>query len=268
MTTSGSAEIGGFDVPTQQSRVRRSLGYCPQFNALLGNLGGREHLEQYARIKGVRAMEQYAQGLIDHVGLAKFADEPCRTYSSGNKRKLSFGMAICGNPKVILLDEPAAGVDTGARRFLWTPIAQQTRAGRAVILTTHSMDECEALCQRLTILVGGRLKCIGTVSHLKQRYGGLYQLVINVGSTGDTARVNEFIKKHYASSIMIAMHGHTMKYSIDRNGDAASLSDIFEADRIAPGQHRNRGVRAVTHHARADFRHVRDGVIGRVVIQA
>ncbi|KAG7263275.1 hypothetical protein CRUP_000329, partial [Coryphaenoides rupestris] len=88
-------------------------------------------------------------------------------YSGGNKRKLSTAMALIGCPPVIFLDEPTTGMDPKARRFLWDCILSIIRDGRSVVLTSHSMEECEALCTRMAIMVNGRFKCLGSIQHLK-----------------------------------------------------------------------------------------------------
>ncbi|CAM9893019.1 unnamed protein product, partial [Hapterophycus canaliculatus] len=101
------------------------------------------------------------------------------TLSGGNKRKLSLAVALIGGPPVLLLDEPSSGMDPGARRSMWEVISSLS-ASRSVILTTHSMEECEAVCGRLGIMVGGRLRCIGTPQHLKGRFGGGYSVEVRV----------------------------------------------------------------------------------------
>ena len=100
------------------------------------------------------------------------------TYSGGNKRKLSTAIALVGNPSIVFLDEPTSGMDPGARRFLWNTVLQMVRGGQAVVLTSHSMEECEALCTRLGIMVNGQFKCLGSIQHLKNRFGSGYSLTI------------------------------------------------------------------------------------------
>jgi len=115
-------------------------------------------------------MGPYVEKLITFLGLAAYAKHPCGTYSGGNKRKLSLGMALIGNPRIVFLDEPSTGMDPQARRDMWNLISQ-TMSGRSVILTTHSMEECEALCERIGIMVAGQFRCIGSSQHLKSKFG-------------------------------------------------------------------------------------------------
>lgn len=112
--------------------------------------------------------------------LVDFADKQAGTLSGGNKRKLSVAIAMIGHPRVVFLDEPSTGMDPVARRYMWDVIsALTTGAGEcSVILTTHSMEEAEALCTRIGIMVNGQLRCLGTSQHLKNRFGQGFELEI------------------------------------------------------------------------------------------
>ena len=179
---SGSAYIGGNSVSTELEKCRTLIGYCPQFDAITENLTGREHLELYAYIKGVpknRVAEQVSY-MLKHMDLQDYSDILAGTYSGGNKRKLSVAMALIGNPSVVFLDEPSAGMDPEARKKMWKILGKLKRNDTAVILTTHSMEEAEALCDRMTIMVRGRLKCIGTCTAIKNKFGDGYELEIKL----------------------------------------------------------------------------------------
>ena len=126
-----------------------------------------EHLDYYARIKGI--IKAKRQPLIEkqlkEMNLEEYRNRAAGTLSGGNKRKLSVAMSILGNPPIILLDEPSAGMDPQARRFMWTIVAKisQQRKQSAVILTTHSMEEAEALSTKMGIMVkGGIFRCFGS----------------------------------------------------------------------------------------------------------
>merc|ERR1711959_730835 len=101
------------------------------------------------------------------------------TLSGGQKRRLSIAMAVIGNPVTIFLDEPTTGLDPNTRRFIWDYILE-LRTGRVVVLTTHSMEEADALCTRIGIMVNGRLASLGTPQELKQLYGTGYRTVIRM----------------------------------------------------------------------------------------
>ncbi|PPD73624.1 hypothetical protein GOBAR_DD29449 [Gossypium barbadense] len=180
--TEGTAFIFGKDISSNPKAARRHIGYCPQFDALLEYLTVQEHLELYARIKGVldyRMNDVVLEKLVEF-DLLKHADKPSYTLSGGNKRKLSVAIAMIGDPPIVILDEPSTGMDPIAKRFMWEVISRlSTRQGKtAVILTTHSMNEAQALCTRIGIMVGGRLRCIGSPQHLKTRFGNHLELEI------------------------------------------------------------------------------------------
>jgi len=175
LPTAGGARLAGYDIISQQPEVRRLLGYCPQFDALLELLTAREHLELYARIKGVPEQELHAvvQAQLQAFDLLPYANKLAGTLSGGNKRKLSVAIALIGNPPIVFLDEPSTGMDPVARRFMWGVISRVAteRKQCSIILTTHSMEEVEALCTRIGIMVGGRLRCLGSAQHLRTRHG-------------------------------------------------------------------------------------------------
>jgi ATP-binding cassette subfamily A (ABC1) protein 3 len=180
LPSSGQAWLAGYDIIKEQGQVRRLLGYCPQFDALLDLLTPREHLELYARIKGVPLPQ--LRGVVDsklaEFDLLPFQNKITKSLSGGNKRKLSVAIALIGDPPVIFLDEPSTGVDPVAKRFMWRVIntIATERKSCSLILTTHSMEEVEALCSRIGIMVGGRLRCMGSAQHLRNRHGGGFTL--------------------------------------------------------------------------------------------
>eukprot|EP00164_Ancoracysta_twista_P005178 GFYU01007075.1.p1 GENE.GFYU01007075.1~~GFYU01007075.1.p1 ORF type:complete len:370 (-),score=136.61 GFYU01007075.1:270-1232(-) len=183
----GKAYVAGYDISTQMEEVHKVMGYCPQFDSLWGELTGREHLEIYAEIKGIRSdrVQRVVTNVIDRMELTQYADMRSEQYSGGNRRKLSVALALFSDPKVVYLDEPSTGMDPAAKRSMWDLISS-TMAGRAVILTTHSMEEADALCGNIGIMVNGRLVCLGSGQHLKSTYGSGYQLELKSDeSTGD-----------------------------------------------------------------------------------
>jgi ATP-binding cassette subfamily A (ABC1) protein 3 len=115
--------------------------------------------------------------------LSKHRKKPAGTLSGGNKRKLSVAIATLGNPPIILLDEPSAGMDPEARRQMWKVVSRISQRSKksAVILTTHTMDEAEALSTKMGIMVkGGAFKCMGSSQHIKDKYGTGYEIEIKV----------------------------------------------------------------------------------------
>lgn len=184
--TKGDATLAGFSVTNEPEKTRRRIGYCPQFDALFTNMTGREHVTLYAAIKGVpRAMVADAVKLkLTEVGLNEFdSDRLSSGYSGGMRRKLSLACATIGQPQIVFLDEVSTGMDPVARRDMWEVISEMVTGGNvppeertSVILTTHSMAECEALCPRIGIMAAGRLRCLGSAQHLKTRFGQGFQV--------------------------------------------------------------------------------------------
>lgn len=159
----GTAYINKYNVITDHLSSIQQFGYCPQFDALLEQLTARETLIMYSRLRGVPPdrLDKTVNTLITLLGIQSFADQKVFGYSGGTKRKLSVAIAMVGYPAVLILDEPSCGLDPGARRQLWNVIKCVQEAETAILLTSHSMEECAALCDRLAILVDGSLKCIG-----------------------------------------------------------------------------------------------------------
>ncbi|XP_054835800.1 retinal-specific phospholipid-transporting ATPase ABCA4 [Eublepharis macularius] len=229
-TTSGDAVVAGYSILTHLSDVHQNMGYCPQFNAIDDLLTGREHLYLYARLRGVpeAEVERVAAWGIQKLGLLTYADQLAGTYSGGNKRKLSTAIALIGCPPLVLLDEPTTGMDPQSRRFLWNSIVSVIREGRAVVLTSHSMEECEALCTRLAIMVKGSFKCLGTIQQLKYKYGDGYIVTMKIkapkpGLPPDPSLAERFIQLNFPGSIQREKHYNMLQYQIC----AYSLARIF-----------------------------------------
>ncbi|XP_043916268.1 phospholipid-transporting ATPase ABCA1-like [Protopterus annectens] len=228
--TSGEAFLNGYSILTQMKEVHQNMGYCPQFDAIDDLLNGQEHLEFYARLRGVPEAEvkKVAKWGIRKLGLVKYATKSAGTYSGGNKRKLSTAMALIGNPPIVFLDEPTTGMDPKARRFLWNCILSVIKEGRSVILTSHSMEECEALCTRMAIMVNGQFKCLGSIQHLKNRFGDGYTVIVKVdGSPPNLKPVEDFVKASFPGSVLKEKHHNTLHYQLPSN--ESSLSKIFSA---------------------------------------
>ncbi|OQR90883.1 ATP-binding Cassette (ABC) Superfamily [Achlya hypogyna] len=192
----GSATLAGLDVVAKQIEARRLVGYCPQFDALFDLLTVREHLELYAALRGLRgdAAGVAIARLVAQLHLGAFERVLASDLSGGNKRKLSVAVAMIGAPPIVILDEPSTGMDPVSRRFLWDAISDISSAS-TVLLTTHSMEECEALCSRVGIMVDGRLECLGSVQHLKRRFGHGLVLDVKQRLPADAA-VDAFVATH------------------------------------------------------------------------
>uniref|UniRef100_A0AAQ5XM51 ABC transporter domain-containing protein n=1 Tax=Amphiprion ocellaris TaxID=80972 RepID=A0AAQ5XM51_AMPOC len=229
--SSGEAFLNGYSIRTEMRDVHQNLGYCPQFDAIDDLLTGREHLEFYARLRGVPENEvaMVAEWGIQKLGLVKYSTKSAGTYSGGNKRKLSTAMALIGSPPVIFLDEPTTGMDPKARRFLWDCILSVIKEGRSVILTSHSMEECEALCTRMAIMVNGRFKCLGSIQHLKNRFGDGYTVIVRVGGSRPALKpVEDFLQVNFPGSVLKEKHHNTLQYQLPyTQGALTSIFNLF-----------------------------------------
>ncbi|KAL2887992.1 ABC transporter [Ceratocystis lukuohia] len=164
----GDVLVENFSVTRDLVSARANLGVCPQFDAI-DRMTVKEHLEFYARVRGVPDMENSVSAIISAVGLGAFAARPAHALSGGNKRKLSLGIALMGNPGVVVLDEPSSGLDAAAKRIMWKTL-QNTVPGRSILLTTHSMEEADALAGRIGIMAK-RMLASGTIDELRARFG-------------------------------------------------------------------------------------------------
>ncbi|KAK0152457.1 ATP-binding cassette sub-family A member 1 [Merluccius polli] len=226
--TSGQAFLAGKSVTTETEEVHQNMGYCPQFDAINELLSGREHLEFYAILRGVPEKEvcEVAEWGIRKLGLVKYVDKAAGSYSGGNMRKLSTAMALIGGPPVVFLDEPTTGMDPKARRALWNAILSIVKEGRSVVLTSHSMEECEALCTRMAIMVNGRFRCLGSVQHLKSRFGDGYTIILRVaGPDPDLRPVMGFIEQELPGSMLKEKHRNMLQYQLPSS--LTSLARIF-----------------------------------------
>uniref|UniRef100_A0A8C9Y565 P-type phospholipid transporter n=1 Tax=Sander lucioperca TaxID=283035 RepID=A0A8C9Y565_SANLU len=228
LVTSGEAFLAGKSVNTEIHEVHQNMGYCPQFDAINDLLTGREHLEFYAILRGVPEKEvcEVAEWGIRKLGLVKYVDKSAGSYSGGNMRKLSTAIALIGGPPVVFLDEPTTGMDPKARRALWNAILSIIKEGRSVVLTSHSMEECEALCTRMAIMVNGRFRCLGSVQHLKNRFGDGYTIILRVaGPDPDLRPAMEFIERELPGSTLKEKHRNMLQYQLPTS--LTSLARIF-----------------------------------------
>ncbi|XP_038985168.1 ABC transporter A family member 7-like isoform X2 [Phoenix dactylifera] len=162
--TSGNAFVRGFNIQNDMDKIYSSMSVCPQNDMLWEMLTGREHLLFYGRLKNLKgsALMLTVEESLKSVNLfhGGVADKQVKKYSGGMKRRLSVAISLIGDPEVVYMDEPSTGLDPASRKKLWN-VLKHAKQNRATILTTHSMEEAEFLCDRLGIFVDGSLQCIG-----------------------------------------------------------------------------------------------------------
>jgi ABC-2 type transport system ATP-binding protein len=164
----GTAIINGFDVATHAADVRESISLTGQFAAVDEILSGRENLVLVAQLRHLKHAGRIADDLLHRFSLTDAAARKVSTYSGGMRRRLDISMSLIGNPQVIFLDEPTAGLDPQARIEVWRAVKELAEHGTTVLLTTQYLDEAEQLAERIAILHEGRIIVNGTLTELKQ----------------------------------------------------------------------------------------------------
>ncbi|EKJ70837.1 hypothetical protein FPSE_08989 [Fusarium pseudograminearum CS3096] len=198
----GDVLVEDISVNKNLAAARANLGVCPQFDAM-DQMTVREHLEFYAKVRGIEEVEHNVRAVMQAVGLESFATRMAHALSGGNKRKLSLGIALMGNPTVVLLDEPSSGLDAASKRVMWKTL-EATVPGRSILLTTHSMEEADALAGRAGILAR-RMLALGTPDNLRHRFGDALHIHL-VSSTAprtsdeEMARITDWIRQTLPSA--------------------------------------------------------------------
>lgn len=169
----GTAIVAGYDIIKEPDAVRASIGVIPQEVALESRLTARENLEFHAELYHVPRAEysRLIPELLDLVQLSDRANDTIRTFSSGMKRRLEIAKAFLHQPKLIFMDEPTLGLDIQTRQVIWKYIHSLREKGVTIFLTTHYMEEADALCDRIAIIDNGRIIALGTSSELKNKIG-------------------------------------------------------------------------------------------------
>ncbi|WCJ33482.1 ABC transporter A family member 7 [Euphorbia peplus] len=231
--TSGTGYIQGLDIRTQMDWIYNSMGVCPQHDLLWETLTGREHLLFYGRLKNLKgsALKQAVEKSLKDVNLfyGGIADKRAGKYSGGMKRRLSVAISLIGDPKVVYMDEPSTGLDPASRSQLWN-VVRQAKQDRTIILTTHSMEEAEALCDRVGILADGSLRCLASPKELKGRYGGSYVLTMTT-PVEEEQEVVKMVERLSPSAERIYNISGTQKFEMPKG--EVRIADVFLAVEIA-----------------------------------
>ncbi|XP_067927873.1 phospholipid-transporting ATPase ABCA3-like [Watersipora subatra] len=211
--TSGTALVNGYDIRTDISSVRSSLGLCPQHDILFDNLTVEEHLYFFAKLKRCppEKIDEQIDYYIKTLGIEEKRNAFSHTLSGGQKRKLSVGIALIGDSKIVILDEPTSGMDPSARRHMWD-VLQAQRAGRTMILSTHFMDEADHLGDRIAILADGVVQCCGSSLFLKKKYGAGYHMVMTKADNCNVENVQALLTKHVPEAKLESNVGAELSY--------------------------------------------------------
>ena len=207
--TSGDAWVRGLNMSNEMHKLYKYTGYCPQFDALLEDLTGRETMVMFLLIRGFLLRDVYflSEYWAYKLNFFEHLDKRVSKLSLGNKRKLSVALAFIGDPSVIFLDEPSSGMDPSSKRKVWNVIIDSRNAGKSVMLSTHSMDECEALCTRLAVMISGQFHCLGSIQQLKDKFSKGFILVIKVLQNDNkaiektwTEQIKTFVSSSFVNS--------------------------------------------------------------------
>ncbi|EKG18758.1 ABC transporter-like protein [Macrophomina phaseolina MS6] len=233
----GDVLVEDTSITQRRAAARAFLGVCPQFDAM-DTMTVLEHLRFYARARGVPDVERNVEAVLAAVGLNAFRSRMAAKLSGGNKRKLSLGIALMGNPSVLLLDEPSSGMDAAAKRVMWRTLGSVS-AGRALLITTHSMEEADALATRAGIMAR-RMLAVGTGEELRQRFGDGWVVQIVLASAPATGAeemdgVVQWVRANVPGAVVDQRVAHgqvrfTAPWSAGRQGEegqAMSIAELF-----------------------------------------
>lgn len=257
----GDVFVENISVTDHRALARANLGVCPQFDAI-DNMTVLEHLRHYAHLRGITDVEHQVQAVIRAVGLEAYTTTKAPHLSGGNKRKLSLGIALTGNPSVILLDEPSSGLDAAAKRIMWRTL-EKIVPGRSILLTTHSMEEADALASRAGI-IAQRMLAVGEVDTLRQRFGdSLYVHLVSRTAPHSTPQEMERMRAWVlylfpSASIESETYHGQMRFSVPASAVRARAQknnpNVNASEGSAIGQlivllEENRGVMGIEHHS-------------------
>ena len=182
----GSATVAGVDLRKSPGEVRKRIGYVAQGGSTWDDSTAREELVLHARMYGLSKTDarQRAAAALNAFQLTEYADRKCKTYSGGQRRRVDIALGIIHNPKVVFLDEPTTGLDPQSRAHMWEEVRKLRDMGMTVFLTTHYLDEADALCDRLSIMDNGEVVAEGTPGELKQEVlGDVVQVTLPAGAS-------------------------------------------------------------------------------------
>ncbi|NXB06545.1 ABCA9 protein, partial [Cnemophilus loriae] len=213
----GSATIYNYKLSEigDRERIRGLIGICPQFNAQFEVLTVKENLKTFGEIKGIKSkeVEREVQNILELLDISNIQDTQAEKLSGGQKRKLSIGIAMLGNPQVLFLDEPTAGLDPLSRHQVWSLLREQ-RAGRAILFSTQFMDEADILADRKAFISHGRLKCVGSSLFLKKKWGICYHLRIHVSESCDLENVTSLVKGYIPTATFSGHSQYELRYKL------------------------------------------------------
>ncbi|XP_053402183.1 cholesterol transporter ABCA5-like isoform X2 [Mercenaria mercenaria] len=234
----GKVMVGGYDIRSSMSQAFQAMGYCPQHDALWLEMSLKDHLDCYALTRGIPAdlVPEVTNFFIDNLKLDEHKTKKAKDLSGGTKRKLSYCMSMLGKPSIVLFDEPSTGMDPQSKRFLWDTISNSfEHSDRGAILTTHYMEEADALCSRIAIMVNGKMECLGSSQHLKSKYGSGYSLEVKLNTDENDddetmrqkmERLHGYIRELFPEAVVTEQFSERVQYKIPKS-NVETLSRTF-----------------------------------------
>jgi ABC-2 type transport system ATP-binding protein len=231
--TAGTARVAGFDVAHQAREVRTRIGYVAQSGGSSREATGREELVIQGRLFGMSKAKATARAaeILDALELTDAADRTCATYSGGMRRRLNIGIGMVHRPALLFLDEPTTGLDPQARARLWDEIRRLRDTGTTVFLTTHYLEEADALCDCLAIIDHGKIVAEGSPSELKREIAGD---VLTIGGNG---RGDEVVRLLAAQPFVreAELQDGLVRLFVDRGEEAVpAVVRLLDAKGFAP----------------------------------
>ncbi|XP_037260665.1 ATP-binding cassette sub-family A member 10-like isoform X1 [Falco rusticolus] len=231
LPSEGSATIYDYRLSEIGDReaIREMIGICPQSDIQFEVLTVKENLKTFAEIKGIKSKEvdQEVQNILELLDISNIQDTQAEKLSGGQKRKLSIGIAMLGNPQVLFLDEPTAGLDPLSRHQVWS-LLREYRAGRVILFSTQFMDEADILADRKAFISHGRLKCVGSSLFLKRKWGICYHLRIHVSESCDLESVTSLVKRYIPNVIFSGHSQYELRYKLPLE-NVNKFPDLFSS---------------------------------------
>jgi len=228
----GSAKVAGVDLLKNPGEVRKRIGYVAQGGSTWDDSTAREELVLHARMYGIGKAEaqRRAAKALGNFQLTEYADRKCKTYSGGQRRRVDIALGIIHEPKVVFLDEPTTGLDPQSRMHMWDEVRKLRDMGMTVFLTTHYLDEADALCDRLSIMDNGEIVAEGTPHELKQDVlGEVVTVLLPTGNSlaAEVLDTAEYVTKLETTDTGLRLYvedGATAIPHVLRSLDAASIA--------------------------------------------
>uniref|UniRef100_Q8IUA7-4 Isoform 4 of ATP-binding cassette sub-family A member 9 n=1 Tax=Homo sapiens TaxID=9606 RepID=Q8IUA7-4 len=213
--TSGSVTVYNHTLSRMADieNISKFTGFCPQSNVQFGFLTVKENLRLFAKIKGIlpHEVEKEVQRVVQELEMENIQDILAQNLSGGQNRKLTFGIAILGDPQVLLLDEPTAGLDPLSRHRIWN-LLKEGKSDRVILFSTQFIDEADILADRKVFISNGKLKCAGSSLFLKKKWGIGYHLSLHLNERCDPESITSLVKQHISDAKLTAQSEEKLVY--------------------------------------------------------